>query len=158
MYLQNIGSGVTIQDLIAVGESTIYFSALKIKSEKSSFLAYWKLAANRHMIEYIKKNSYTSNAKMFAGVSLDEENKNIEDGLTFANIIGVEDKNHIDIHGIIDIVDGSDTFTSEERKTIHLFLFGYNFKEISQITHTSLSNVYVRYNSCVNKIREIIGK
>jgi len=159
LLMLNYGSGISYDELEAVGLQSIFTVVTAIKSNSTSFLSYWKVVARREMINYIDQNSYHVGAKLFSGVSLNDSSP-LEDGLSNSEIYGKKDdeKEKIFKKEILSILETNKKFTKTEKKIITLFLENYTFKEISKMTGRCLSDVYINFNKSAKKLKSILAK
>lgn len=153
----NSGCGISFEELKSVALSTIYVSARTISKMHKSFFSYYRLALQRDLVDYIRKNSYLIGAKGFSGLSLSSSN-NENDGLTFAETLGFNDDSvnaEVEIHKL---VNDEKLFTKRERVILNLYLDGVPFPKIAKMTHQSLSNTYHQFSKLTKTLRDIISE
>ena len=154
-YTISKDNGITVEELYAVGLSTIHIAVCKCNiREVKNFYPYWCVIAKNQMFEYIKQNSYLRGGKTFRGeFSLDEKKDN---GL-LAEAFGEEDKVFY-THSLTEefqnfIKSNQGNLTKKEKRILALYLDGYMVKEIAKQTHLACSSIHDIYQRALRKIR-----
>jgi RNA polymerase sigma factor (sigma-70 family) len=154
--LQNSNSGITYDEMYAVGVSATYIAIVKYNTDSDNeFYPYWYTVASNEIIRYIQENSYMYKGKTFAGdISLDDK----KESRLFADVYGQNDREMEKSRAHNDLVeylnDPHIKLTKDERKIMQLLIEGYEIKEISIKLNIATSVIYDRYHRVLKKIRK----
>jgi len=155
--LKNEKSGISYDDLIAVGYESLYIAAIKIKRDSVAFVAYLLQTISTNMVDYIKANSYQFSASGFYGYSLNSPIDPFdEDTLELSDIIGIKDKD-TKFEILSDLVKELSTpkkYTLPEKQTIVYFAFGFSPEEIAIKINRSVHSVYSYIKSAHKKLND----
>lgn len=159
---ETLKTGIRKEEVEQVALISFYTIYKKIRINSKSFYLYWEKAAKRDIAVYFRENSYLGQASLFAGPSLDDTVFDNNDHLMLSDSIGEMDLNlrkEMIINDLMSAINGDRTkLTSNERKTILMFLNDYSMKAIAKKLNVKPSTAYRYYNNAVKKLRIFIKR
>ncbi|HPS19276.1 MAG TPA: hypothetical protein PLR04_04080 [Bacilli bacterium] len=158
-YNTNRQSGIMIDDLCSVAQSTILIAIKNFSNNIQLFYPYWRTIATNALIKYNQQNSYYHHAKTFNGVSLDQQN---DDYFSNDQIIGEPDltmeKGIVEDTFLEIINDSNNGFTETEKTVMILTIEGYEPAEIMKIFKWTKSQVYYALKKAKEKLSSAISQ
>lgn len=152
-------TGIPLQDLIAVGLTTLISSIKTFKfydEKKTSFSSYWNVSITRNIMDYLQKYSYKSKGQIISGISLDNVLKKGDDETTFESMVGEPD---IDVNERFLFQDferlilvDEHTFSGNEKDVALSWLYDDDIDRISKQFNIKKSKVYY----VINKAKELL--
>ena len=154
-------SGIEQNELIAVCEAVFPIVILKYNPSLSSFYTFWKETTNQELLNYVIDNSYDGGASMFKGVvSFEQE---YDERYCYSEYLGeIDDSKKLkrktfEMKELINKRYAA-FFTNQEKNLLNLVLEGYTIKELEHADLLKKSQLYLTYNSAVNKLRNFSEK
>ena len=154
-------SGIEQNELIAVCEAVFPIVILKYNPSLSSFYTFWKETTNQELLNYVIDNSYDGGASMFKGVvSFEQE---YDERYCYSEYLGeIDDSKKLkrktfEMKELINKRYAA-FFTNQEKNLLNLVLEGYTIKELEHADILKKSQLYLTYNSAVNKLRNFSEK
>lgn len=153
------GSGVSLEDLLAVCDSHFHIVVKKFDPNSGIFYSFWRTLIEREVMDYLMENSYKGKARTFAGIYvLDEE---MDERQTYCEYLREDDDNHFSVQQIKELKlflkQNSTKFDANELLVLNLNLEGYSLSEIEATGVIKRSTLYLTYNKAVDKLRKLLG-
>ncbi len=153
------GSGVSLEDLLAVCDSHFHIVVKKFDPNSGIFYSFWRTLIEREVMDYLMENSYKGKARTFAGIYvLDEE---MDERQTYCEYLREDDDNRFSVQQIKELKlflkQNSTKFDANELLVLNLNLEGYSLSEIEATGVIKRSTLYLTYNKAVDKLRKLLG-
>lgn len=148
---------VILEDLMSIAFSVV-LTALKKKTDNSTFYAYWLKIARNSMKKFVKDNTPEEIRCFNAVFSLDQY---ADDDLQLHEKITKSDDENIESirTTILEIVNNPNNYFSfEEKCVVGLFLDGFDFNEIAEMLNMAKHKVYRLNRNAIDKIRLVYKK
>ena len=154
-------SGIEQSEFLAVCEATFPIVVLKYNPSLSSFYTFWRETTSQELLNYVIENSYDGGASMFKGIiSFEQE---YDERYCYSEYLGEMDddkKMKKKIFEIKELINKryAAFFTSQEKNLLNLILEGYTIKELEHAGLLKKSQLYLTYNTAVNKLKSYMEK
>ncbi|MCR5505617.1 MAG: hypothetical protein K6F07_01310 [Bacilli bacterium] len=141
---EHTNSGILIEELQQVAYSTVVPVLKAFTNDHHSFHPYWKVAANNEITRYYKENSYTVNAAVFAGISLNEDEYESDFSLSEKHgsidmgITGILLKEEMQLM----LEESLAKFKEKDANIVNLFIDGKSFENIQAETGETIRHIY----------------
>ena len=153
-------TGISIDELMTVCENSFVFIVEKYDPSLSSFFSFWKESTLHRTMDYLVDNSFNTDISITKGnVSMDTE---FEDNHALSDYIHEKDDNREKKRKIFEIknviAQNDDVFSKQESLLLNLVLNGYTIPELEHSGLMSRSNLYLTFNSAVEKLKKLVKK